>query len=195
MQETGAQASGAGLHATLGGQDHDDAQQARMHQEAQQIAYLNTLRLEDIEDEMIRHSIATLLHAQSTSTQEKFDTVQRLVLRSRINSMMNKIAALNDAEKQQLSAHSVKTLQQVSGQAQEMTAQDMTRAHDALHVMQEALERIGQAQIAQGMLGKRAYDTRMDARAYRACAANMARQVQTLRDARLNKTRERLGIA
>lgn len=176
-------------------QDEKARHDALIKEEAKRVAYLDSVNVDEIEDEVIKKTVATVLAATTTTTAEKCETVERLVMSSKVKSLLAKIESLNEEEKGELSKYSLDGLNNIFAKGERLSKNDLGKAEDAIKVLSESLERLGEKKIAAGMASKVDYDKLPQEKKMAYFAANMAKEMQKQRNDILIKTKERLGVA
>lgn len=166
-----------------------------IREEAKRVAYLDSIRVDEIKDEVVRKTVSAVIASQTTSTQEKCHMVSRLITASEVSEIMQKIESLAVHDKSRLSDHSVNILKNALAKGDNLTASDIEKAKDAMLVINECIKKIGDEKIAQGMADKVDYDKLSNDKKIAYISANKARSVQEKRNETLNKLKERLGVA
>lgn len=176
-------------------QEERSKQEAVIREEAKRVAYLDSIKVDEIEDEAIRNTVSTIMAAATTSTEEKCKMVESLVTSSRVKSVLAKVDALSAEEQADLSQFSLNNLKNIAAKEHNLTKSDIEKAADAIQVIEEAIGRVTDKKISQAMNGKVDYDKLPAEKKLFYQAANMAVNVQKQRNEVLNKMREKLGVA
>lgn len=175
--------------------EEKNKQEAIIKEEAKRVAFLESVKVDEIEDEVIRNTVVTVLAAESMKSEEKCRVVEGLIMSSKVKSIMAKIEALSEDEKAGLSQHSLKNLVGVAEKGEKLGRTDIEKAADAIKVIEEGIVSAGEKRISSNMANKVDYDKLPAEKKMAYFAANMARETQRQRNDILNKTKERLGVA
>lgn len=176
-------------------QEEKSRQEAVIREEAKRVAYLDSVRAEEIEDAVIRNTVTTVLASESMKSEEKCKVVESLIMSGKVKSMMAKIESLSEEEKGLLSQYSLGNLKGVAEKGEKLSRADIDKAADALKVLEEGLTEAGERRISQSMANKVDYEKLPPEKKTAYFAANLARETQKKRDEILIKTKERLGVA
>ncbi len=174
------------------------SKEAWMYEEAKRIAYLDAVRLDEVEDEGLRKAMAMVLSSQSMDLKEKCQQVQKLDMMSKLKSLMQKIDLLDQHEQQALNQYSLENARHILAKGTDISGSDMPKAQNALAVLQEEVNRAAQKRLAEKMQEKNdfSYGSSVPGEKKMAhYAAHMALELQKKRNQILEKTKIALGVA
>lgn len=168
-------------------------QDAIIKEEAQRIAYLDGIRVDEIADQVTRTTVSTVL-ASEISSKEKCDIVGRLIAAANVAAIIKKIQESGEAE-ERFSKPSLDLLKNLAAKEDKLTALDISRAEDAILIINDNLKKIGDENLAKPLEGKVSYENMSELDKHKYYAEQMVKNVQEKRNEQLKKIRERLGVA
>lgn len=156
---------------------------------------MNQEGIDKMIQQRISQELAMVQNEWQKYMQEEKQEYARLLTATRMRNLQAKIDLLSQEDRQQLDAAKMDNLRHLLAKAENLDAQDIHQAEDMLHIMNEAIEKIGDKKIAWALSGKTDFEKLPQEKKMAHFAANLAKEMQKYRNEILGKTRERLGLA
>lgn len=166
---------------------------AILKEEARRVAFLDSVKLDEIEDEVAKNTVATIL-SSSMDSSEKVKTVSALITSSKVKSILAKVESLPGEDMVELSKYSLDNLKSVQAKGHNLSKYDVEKANDAISVISESLKKIADKKISSAVNGLVDYDKMPAEKKLAFKSSIMALDVQKMRNERLVMMKEKLGV-